>query len=506
MRKQILMLIALMFVVTIITACQSQVTPTAPDAPLAKDTLIIAVDREPVTLNPHGSNDNGTHFVNNLIFERLVTLDNDMNLIPVLATTWEFIDDTTIRFNLREDVKFHNGDPFTAEDVKYTFEQTSESPHATALLGFIDAEATRVVSDHVVDVVLKYPFAPALRHLAHPVAAIVRKNTIEAGGDPVGTGPFQFVDWATGDRLNVKAFDGYWGDKVRFENLLIRYIPEATTRAIEVETGGVDIARGITPSAAIEFMENPDVKVYSTNTLDPRYLSFNCSKAPFDNVKVRQAISAAIDAETIVETVTFGLGQRSYSVVTPNVFGYHNAGDPFGYNVERAKALLDEAGYPDGFTTTLVINAALASDDAEIIQNMLGQIGINVEILSYDFSNWLDTIVNGRQDMYIGLWTAVTGDADYAIRLAYHSENKGPGGNRSFYSNEKVDALLEAAKVEMDQSVRLELYKEVQEILAEEAVVVNLQIGQLHDVAGKHVKGLVPHPNQTIGLWTVYFE
>jgi len=479
---------------------------------LAKhDTLIVAVDREPSSMNPHGSNDAGTSFVTNLIYEGLVTFDSDMNLVPELATSWEQIDDTTIRFFLRDNVYFHNGEHFTAKDVKYTFEQTAKSAFTASTLGMIDAEATTVIDDYTIDLVLKYPFGPAINHLAHSTAAIVNQKAIEEGGEnyddnPVGTGPFMLKRWNSGDSIELATFDGYWGAKPAYKTLVLRYIPEATTRAIEVETGGVDIARAISANDALNLADNPNVNVISSNILNTTYLSYNCSKPPFDNVKVRQAISSAINADAVVRNVTFGLGERAHSVMAPSIFGYTAIEEPYGYNVERAKQLMAEAGYADGFKTTLVVNAVNASTSAEIIQNMLAQIGIEVEILAYDFNNWLDTIVNGRQDMYIGGWTTVTGDADYALRNSFHTDNKGTGGNRSYYSNPEVDALLEQAAVEMNQEIRAELYKKVQEILAEEAVYVNLQIGQVHLAAGKHVKGLKAHPNQNIDLWTVYFE
>ncbi len=505
MRSRVSLLLVALLLVALVAGCQ-----TAPKS-AKKDTLIVAVDREPATMNPHGSNDAGTSFITNLIYQNLVAFDNDMNLVPELATSWEQINETTIRFNLRDDVKFHNGERFTAEDVKYTFEKASQSSHAVGIVGVIDPEATTVVSDYVIDVVLKYPFGPILNHLAHSNAAIVNKKAMEEGGanyndNPVGTGPFKYKSWTTGDSIELVTFDGYWGEKPKFKNLRIRYIPEATTRAVEVETGGVDIARAITANDVKNLKDNSDVNVISGNILNTSYLSFNCSKKPFSNPKVRQAVSCAIDTETIVENVTFGLGEPAKSVTAPNVFGYYGVGRAWDYDVEKAKELLAEAGYPNGFKTSLVINAVNASTTAEIIQNMLGQIGIEVEILAYDFSNWLDSIVNGKQDMYVGGWTAVTGDADYALRLPFHSQNIGSGGNRSFYSNPTVDKLLEEAQVEMDQDRRLELYREVQEILAEEAVYINLQVGQVHLAAGKHVNGLMPHPNQNIDLWTVYFD
>jgi len=263
-----------------------------------------------------------------------------------------------------------------------------KAPASASTLGVIDIGASKAVGDYTVELALSKPYAPFLNVMALSISAIVNKKAIEEAGDkynenPVGTGPFSYKSWKTGDMMELTAFDKYWGQKANFDNL-IRLIPEATTRAIEVETGGVDMALGIVDNDAKKFRDNPNVSTISSNILNTSYLSFNCSKEPFNNTKVRQAITHAIDAATIVNNSTFGLAEQSFSVIAPGVFGYHNPGVKFEYNVDKAKALLTEAGYPDGFKTTLTVNGDAMA--AEMIQNMLKQIGITVEIKSVDFA------------------------------------------------------------------------------------------------------------------------
>lgn len=473
-----------------------------------QDTVIIANRREPKTLNPHASNDTGTSFITALIYDTLLTFDKDMKLQPNLATKWEKINDTLYRFELRKDVVFHNGDKLTPQDVINTFELAGKSPATASTLGVIDVAASKVVNDYTVEIALKKPYAPFLNVMALSISSIVNKDAIEEAGDkydenPIGTGPLMYKSWKAGDMMELKAFDKYWGQKPSFNNIVIRLIPEATTRAIEVETGGVDIALGIIDNDTKKFKDNPNVSVVSTNILNTSYLSFNCSKEPFNNVKVRQAITHAIDATTIVNNSTFGLAEQSFSVIAPGVFGYHNPGVKFEYNIDKAKALLKEAGYPDGFKTTLTANG----DDmaAEMIQNMLKQIGITVEIKSVDFANWLDALVNGKQEMYIGGWTVPSADAAEGLE-AFHSGNHGSGGNRSFYTNHELDKILESAAEEMDSAKRIELYKQAQEMIAEEAVYVNLKVGQMHVVTNPRIENVYAMPTQGIKLWLLTFK
>lgn len=513
MKRTLSLLLAIAMMAALLTACapKEETKPTGPadsDESKTQDTVIVANRREPKTLNPHASNDTGTAFITQLMYDTLITFDKDMQLQPNLATKWEKVNDTLYRFELRKDVVFHNGDKFTAQDVINTFELAGKAPASASTLGVIDIGASKVVDDYTVELALKKPYAPFLNVMALSISGIVNKKAIEEAGDkynenPVGTGPFMYKSWKDGDMMELTTFDKYWGQKPNFNNLVIRLIPEATTRAIEVETGGVDIALGIVDNDAKKFKDNPKVSIISTNILNTSYLSFNCSKEPFNNVKVRQAITHAIDAATIVKNSTFGLAEQSFSVIAPGVFGYHNPGVKFEYNVDKAKELLAEAGYSDGFKTTLTVNGDAMA--AEMIQNMLKQIGITVEIKSVDFANWLDALVNGKQEMYIGGWTVPSADAAEGLE-AFHSANHGPGGNRSFYTNHELDKILEAAASELDSAKRLELYKQAQDMIAEEAVYVNLKVGQTHVVTKPNIENVCVMPTQDIKLWLLSFK
>ncbi len=472
-----------------------------------KDTFIVATKREPKSLVPHGSNDTGTSFVTALIYDSLLSFDKDMNVIPCLATDWEKKDDVTYVFNLRDDVYFHNGEKLTAEDVKFTFEKAAKSPATIAQLGMIDPEKTNVVDENTIEIVLSKPFPPILNSLALEIASIVNKKAFEEGNfeeSPIGTGPFTFKQWVSGDRLELNGNKEYWGEKAAINTLVLRLIPEATTRAIEIETGGVDMALGLSDSDTINLRENPNVNMYTENILNTSYMSFNCSKAPFDNAKVRAAITYAIDAKAVADAASFGLAEQSFSPIAPGVFGYYNPGQVYEYNPEKAKELLAEAGFPDGFKTTLT----QSGDDAqaEMIQNMLGKVGISVEINSVDFANWLDALVNGKQEMYLGGWTVSTADADGGLNEPFNSKNHGDGGNRSFYTNTELDEILEAAAVELDTEKRLELYKEAQTIIANDAVYVNLMIGRTNVATKKEVTNLELMPTQNIKLNLIRFE
>ena len=477
---------------------QSENQPAKSEA-VHRDTVTVAVAKEPKSLIPSGSNDTGTSPVTTLIYETLLNFDENMELTPCLATEWEQIDDTHFRFKLRDDVYFHNGDKMTAEDVLYTFQQSSVAPATANTLGPVDVANSVVEDEHTIVLALSKPFAPFLNTVALGISGIVNKKAMEADPDgyaekPIGTGPFKYEAWNVGDSVQLEANDEWWGGAINFDHLVLRLIPEATTRAIEAETGGVDIAV-ITASDASEMQDSSSVNLIMKDILNVSYLSYNCSKEPFNDIKVRQAISCAIDADTIVKNTTFGLAERSYSAIAPNVWGYYNAGEPYGYDVERAKQLIAESGYPDGFTTTLLSN----NNDtvAEMIQAYLKEINITVNINSVDFANWLDALLAGRQDMYLGGWTVPSADAAEGF-TAFHSAYFGSGGNRSFYANPELDPLIEEAESEMDKTKRTELYKQIQEILAEEAVYVHTRVGQIYVAVNPSVQGLVVMPTQDL--------
>lgn len=464
-----------------------------------KDTVTVASSREPSSLIPYDATDSGSTYYFSLIYDRLLNVDEESNLTAGLAESWEEIDDTHFRFVLRDDVTFHNGEKMTAEDVLYTFEKNSTSSATATYFGSVDIANSVIEDENTVVIALSQPYPAFLRCCAMELSSIVCKSAMEAdpegyAANPVGTGAFKFTEWASGDYITLEANEDWWGGDINFKELRVRYIPEATTRAVEVQSGGVDIAH-VTVGDVETLESNDKVVVGAQPIYNTAYVSFNCSVEPFDNPKVRQAISLAIDTDAVVKAAYFGKAETSHSFVPPTVEGYFDADSEYeGYDVEKAKQLLVEAGYPDGFSCEMVSNARQA--EAEMIQAYLAEIGIDVKLNVTDFSNWLDAIVNGKQQMYIGGWTILSGDVSEAF-AAFHSKNFGAGGNRSFYANDEVDALVDIIDTETDKEKRLAACEELQQILADECVTIGLEVGTSFYSHSTSIDGFKLLPSQS---------
>lgn len=462
-------------------------------------TVVFAMSMEPKALVRNRSSDTATCNVCAQIYESLLTQDKDMKLAPSLATSWERIDDMHYRFHLRDGVTFHNGDKFTADDVLYSFRMFVEAPNLASMWRPVDVENCKAEDPLTVVIALKHPYPAFLNLCASDHGFIVNKKAMEAdpkeyAEHPVGTGPFKFVGWKTGDYLKFEANENWWGGKVGFRNLIMRYIPEATTRAIEGESGNVEVAQVSTDNAR-EAMDEKDrgFSILGQQTLNASYLSFNCKVKPFDNPKVRQAVALAIDAKTIVNSYFQGLCEVGTSFLAPATWGYSNVDSRFnGFDPEEARKLLTEAGYPNGFKCTLISNSR--QPVCEMIQAYLANIGIQVDLNVTDFTNWLDAIVNGRQQMYVGGWTTV-GDATDGVAIV-DSRNFGAGGNRSFYANPEADKLIDVINTEVDEQKRAEACAKLQKLIVDEAVIIPLWVGKNFYIVNDRISGFWVRPSQ----------
>jgi peptide/nickel transport system substrate-binding protein len=313
-----------------------------------------------VTLDPHLTNDHPSARVMVQIYETLIVQNEDLTLSPGLAASWEEIAHNTWGFRLREGVRFHNGEPFRAADVAFSLNRLRDPATAAPAAFLIDfIERVEAVDDHTVRITTAYPFAPLLAHLAHPATSILNEQAVVDAGDDygtevvVGTGPFAFERWDREVQLVLRRNDAWWGGAVAPERLVFRPIPEGSVRAIELEASGVDIAYQLELHDARRLEANPNIRLATVETLTTHYIGFNTRKALFDDVRVRQAINHAVDVEPIVEAVFTGQVVRATNPIAPWVFGADLGLEPYGYDVERARELLEEAGYGDGFNTTL---------------------------------------------------------------------------------------------------------------------------------------------------------
>lgn len=506
---------------TVMAACSSdenvEEEAAGDDASESENTgdLTIGTMADVVSLDLHGSNDSASSQVRTNIYERLLDQDVNMELQPGLATEYEQVDETTWNFKLREGTTFHNGDNFTAEDVVATFDRVRDEALASPVLFLFEMiEEVEVVNDYEINIHTSIPFAPLASHLAHSTAGIMPKELIDSdyqaaldaagvdmtleeyyeardsggeeydsvkeqisehvgtviGSEPNGTNHLKYVSRSAGDTVELEKFEDFQGGDRYFENVTFKVIPESGARMAELETGGVQIATDV-DSSSIERIENgADTALTVKDSVRMSYLGFNINKEPFDDIKVRQAISYAIDREEIVAGVYDDMGIPAKGPLAPGVWGYSEDLEGQEYNIEKAKELLAETDMADGFDTTIWVNDdQQIIDTAVYIQNELAELNINVEIEQFEWGAYLETLANGNHEMFILGWTTVTGDADYGLYALFHSKNQGAAGNRVFYDNPEVDELLDAGRAEVDDEARQQIYTDIEEILVEES-------------------------------------
>jgi peptide/nickel transport system substrate-binding protein len=464
--------------------------------------LVVAQPGDAVSLDPHQTNDQPSSRVMRQIYDTLIIQTEDLELEPGLAESWEQLDEFTWEFTLREGVTFHDGSPLTADDAVWTFERLRDPATAAPAAFLVDfIERLEVVDERTFRMVTTFEFAPMLTHLAHTATSILSEAAVTGGGADygttvvVGTGPFRFVSWETASQIVLERNEAWWGGDVLPERVVFRPITEGTVRSIELETGGVHIAYALEPRDAQRMEDQPRIVLHPVETLATSYIGFNAQRAPFDDVRVRQAINHALDAQTIVEVVYEGQGIPASSPISPQVFGAHEDLEPYTYDPERARELLAEAGYPTGFSTTLWTNDnPLRIQIAEIAQAQLAEIGVQVDVQVLEWSTYLAETAAGNHDMFILGWVSVTADADYGLYALFHSSQFGDAGNRTFWSHPRVDELLDLGRTTTDPDVRMQYYREAQEIIAEEAPWIFLLITVEVNGTRDNVQGFVSHP------------
>ena len=323
-----------------------------------KDELIVATAYDAKSLDPHAVNEVAASNVMVQIYNTLITLDKNGKLIPSLAESFEQINDVTYKFKIKKGIKFHNGEEMTVDDVIFSLKRAATSPAVANLYSDIDVDSFEVSEDNTVSFKLKSPNTGFLYNLILPGGSILSQKAVEKFGDdygmnPIGTGPFKFVNWKKGDRIELEKFDDYFGTKPAFSKMVIRAIPEATNRTIELESGGVDVAYEISANDIERIKENKDLKLTRLIDNSTQYLGFNNKKEPFNDIRVRQAIHYALDIPSIVKTAWKGVGKVAEGPMSPNINYFNSDVKQYEYNVEKAKELLAEAGYPNGFKTKL---------------------------------------------------------------------------------------------------------------------------------------------------------
>lgn len=443
----------------------SETASSTSSAPAYKDTIVFAQGADVTSFDPHIGKETPAVAVTNHIYDTLVDVDSVTGeVVPQIAESWEVVSPTEYRFHIRHGLKFHNGEDLTASDVKFSLDRAISTPAVSYVVDFIGN--VKVEDDYTVLVTTKAPYAPTLRNLAVPFAAIVPEDYVKANPDilktaPVGSGPYKFVSWSQNEGVKLEAFEDYYAGAPKTKYLEMKVIPEASQRTIALETGEVDLAYDLLVSDLKKVEEDKNLTLYTAPSLTCFYISFNMKKAPFDNQKVRQAINYAIDRQLLVDTINQGTGSPADNIIAPAVYGYYPSG-VYEYNPEKAKQLLAEAGYPNGFTCSLwVNNNQTRVEMCQAISEMLREVGITCNVEVMEFGTFISRSTAGEHDMgYFG-WVTSTKDGDYTFYSLEHSSQQGAAGNRSFIADPEVDALVEKGRTSTDDTVRKEAYKEL---------------------------------------------
>ncbi|MBO8138181.1 MAG: ABC transporter substrate-binding protein [Desulfotomaculum sp.] len=488
MRRKTLFLVLAVAVMSLLLAGCGGGDEKAQTSAEKEKVFVFAQGADPRGLDPAYVDDGESAKVMVNIYDNLVRYKPDSTEIePALATSWEVNEDKTEwTFHLRKDVKFHDGTPFNAEAVKFSIERqlppnrTDDMPYASFVFGPV--KAVEVVDEYTVKIILKEPYAPFLANLAMCMAApIVSPAAVEKYGDnyiehPVGTGPFKFVEWKRGQHIQLVANDDYWDGRPKIDKLIFKFVKENSVRASELMTGSIDAMDGVDPND-VKTLEENGMIVAKNPGMNINYLAFFCNKEPFNNPKLRQAVSHAINRDAIVEHLYQGLAQKANGPLPPFLPGYDKDLKPYEYDPEKAKQLLAEAGYPDGLKLTLLTYTnprpynTVGQKLAEAIQNDLQKVGIDVEIKAYPWAEYkkvVSPVIVEEGDMMIYGWIGDNGDPDNFLTLL-DSEEIVRSLNTAKYSNPEVDRLLEEGRREFDMDKRAEIYSELQQILVKDA-------------------------------------
>ncbi len=487
--------------------------------------LHLRLSEDPTTLDPAYIVDVQGGVVAAKIFDGLVSYDDKARIIPGLASSWSVSPDgKTYTFDIRKGVKFSNGRELTSTDVKYSFERVlspkTNSPRTwlfdriKGARRFMDGKSADVSGiktpgAHRLVIELSAPFGPFLGLLAMPGAYIVPKEEVKKYGThfsdrPVGTGPFILERWEHGSRITLRANPDYFGGAPRVAGITYRVIPEELTSVAEFERGNLDALNVPAPEFR-RYSQDPrwSKRLLSQVGLNTYYLGMNCRKAPLNDVRVRRAISMAIDRKRILETIYEGRGVPASGPVPDFLLPENASSGPYNYDPAEAKRLLKEAGYPKGTDLKIYIgNEQETLDMVEVIQQYLADVGIKTSIVQLEWSAFKQAINNGDADLFWLSWQADYPDPENFLYPVFYSGNTGPAGNRARFQDKEFDELITRAETEPDTGKRMELYRQAQARVVKMAPWVFFWHKKDYVVLGPRVSGyrLYPISNSDKGL------
>ena len=491
--------------------------------------IVAAVRVDITTMDPMDTSDTLSGGIQRMVMDGLFGFDDDMKIFPMLATEYEANEEATeYTFKLREGISFTDGTPWNADAAIANFEKWADKDlglkRTTLLCNVLDH--FEKIDDYTVKVYLSEPFGAFIATLAHPACVMMSPVQIAAGPetcalDPVGTGQYTFGEWVEGDHVTLNLNKDWWGydadlcggtalaaSDAGFKSVTFRPVAEDATRIAMIQSGDAQIIWPA-PTESVELLrQDPNVNVQDKESITVWYMTLNTQKPPLNDVRVRQAMNYAINKEAYIQVVMNGQGSLATSCMGPAVQHY-KGNDPYPYDVEKAKELLTEAGYPDGFTVTLTYaNTSANQKKAEFYKQQLSEVGINLELNGMENAVMNEAIQGatgpGSDVMvvcYLTGWSTSTGDADWALRPLLATESEPPlSYNTSYYENEEFDQLLQEALQTADETKRAEAYAKAQDIMWEDVPMICVANDFNTWVTSKNIAGVKLYPDQAINM------
>jgi peptide/nickel transport system substrate-binding protein len=499
---------------------------SAASAAPPKDAIVIGLVAEPVTMDPPQITDLNSARVTKRIFEGLVGQElGSYKLVPGLAQSWDISKDGLIyTFKLRPNVKFHDGTPFNAEAVKFVFERqlndkgpyyaTGTYPYVKGFLG--NVAGVEVLDASTVQIKLKAPLTPFLQYLAHQSLFMFSPDALKKYGKdivkhPVGTGPFKLETWEPGVKVVLSRNDQYWGGAPKIRQAIYVPIVEAQARLVAIKTGEIDLTMDVPPDALDDLRRDSNVVVAESNSSAVWYVTLNTRHPILKDRRVRQALNYAVNKDAIIRDILRGTAIVARSPMSP-VYGpyYEEAVARYPYDLDKARALLKDAGYANGFELTFLVpesGSGMQSpvEMATVIQANLAQIGVRAKIQTMEWGAYLKKYLD-QPDMAEMSWNPSIGDPDHMMYMLLSSDRFPPAFNAGYYQNERVDDLLRKGRTTVDEKARVPLYKEAQKLVVEDAPWIFVDHGKQVIVHRKRVQGFKLHPNFDLVLTPVTLQ
>lgn len=481
----------------------------------AKD-VIVAVASTFTTMDPYDANDTLSQAVVKSFYQGLFGFDRNMKIVPVLAESQEpSKDGLSYTLKLKRGIKFHDGTDFNAEAVKVNFDRVTNPENKLKRYNlYKNIAKTEVVDPYTVRFTLKEPFSPFINSLAHPSGVIISPAALQKHGkavaqNPVGTGPFKFVEWKQSDFLKVEKFAGYWRKGYpKVDTITWRPVVDNNTRSAMMQTGEAHFTFPVPYEQAEVLKAKPTVELTAAPSIVHRYMSMNVLQKPFDNPKVREAINYAINKEALAKVAFSGYAIPAEGVL-PKGVEYAVKLGPWPYDPAKARALLKEAGYPNGFETQLwsAYNHTTAQKVIQFLQQQLAQVGIKAQVQALEAGQRVEKVESAQDPatapvrMYYVGWSSSTGEADWATRPLLASESFPPKMfNTAYYKNEAVDSDIAKALNTTNPAEKTKLYTDAQQRIWKDAPWAFLVTEQLLSARSKNLNGFYVMPDASFNF------